>query len=571
MTTIVSDRLVLQTGDSPLSIQSLTDRATGATICAGGEQIFFLRLPNRLSDPIFLREVTDFRQREGEIQFTLTDSTGQHQLTCAIAATARGLRYRVEVTTSEPLWMVEWKIAGLDLHEVIVPALGGQVITRNMPVDEQISYKYPFWWNAQFAVGVTQPGEAGIWLRTMDEEPVFKILRVQKVEEDESLFILGLGIEAKAPLESNQLSVEWYLDGYEGGWEVPVDLHRRWLEETFHLVPYHAHPHFPAWAEEINMILEIWGMRRDLGRPGHTFDQMIERIEEFAQMHPPQQTLLYLPGFAANGIDSHAPDYTPSELLGGRAAFGRLVERAHELGYRVMIHTNVLALTYTHPLFAQFAAHQVVDPFGRRQSWGLDIDGDWTTEPYFAYVNPGEPAWGEVMASIIGELVETFKLDAVFLDQTLLAFNVSQGPNFVRGMRSHVEFLQSKMPHVLFPGEGLHEQVLSALPMAQIHGLDSIARVHGIEGKSSWRQVHPVSAYLFRKYTKLTAHLLTKHPSVPMFGRQQSAYEMLGIVPALVLYRRSHTLNEPGVERLLDWAKKLSAPTPAVEWDSAQK
>jgi hypothetical protein len=38
-----------------------------------------------------------------------------------------------------------------------------------------------------------------------------------------------------------------------------------------------------------------------------------------------------------------------------------------------------------------------------------------------------------------------------------------------------------------------------------------------MEGKKKWRKVHPVSAYLFGKYTRFTAHLLTRYPKNPMF------------------------------------------------------
>jgi hypothetical protein len=52
-------------------------------------------------------------------------------------------------------------------------------------------------------------------------------------------------------------------------------------------------------------------MRKDQAEPHHTFEQMIERINEFKHYHNPENTLLYIPGFAENGIDSHAPDYNP--------------------------------------------------------------------------------------------------------------------------------------------------------------------------------------------------------------------------------------------------------------------
>lgn len=561
MSTITSEQIQLTFGDDPLAILSIINRITGKTICRDGEQSLLLRLPTRLSDPIFLRQVSAFSVDGGTARFTVTDTSGDYQATCTVQASDQGLQFRVEASAPEPLWMVEWKVLGLQLHEVIVPALGGQAITHEMPEDAQLSYKYPFWWSAQFAIGVTAPDQGGIWLHTRDREPVFKVLRVHKLEEQADLFALGIGVEANAPLESRTLTAEWYLDAFDGSWKTPVDRHRQWLETAFDLVPYQEHPHFPAWANEINFVLEIWGMRRDIGRPAHTFSQMIERIEAFARMHPPQQTLLYLPGFAENGIDSNAPSYEPSEALGGRAAFKQLIERAHALGYRVMIHTNVLAMAFTHPHFPQFKEHQVVDLFGQRQAWGLDMDGDWLAEPYFAYINPGVRAWGELMESILGELIDSFNLDGVFLDQTLLAFNVSQGPNFVQGMRSHIQYLQYKFPHILFSGEGLHEQVVSALPMAQIHGIDSIARVHGIEGQSIWRQVHPVSTYLFGAYTKYVPHLLTKHPTNVMFERQEAAYQMLGILPALVLYKQSQPLDGAEVEQMLQRARQHYEPS----------
>jgi hypothetical protein len=92
--------------------------------------------------------------------------------------------------------------------------------------------------------------------------------------------------------------------------------------------------------------------------------------------------------------------------------------------------------------------------------------------------------------------------------------------------------------------------------MAQIHGIDSIARVHGIEGQNVWRQVHPVSTYLFGKYTKYVPHLLTKHPTNAMFERQEAAYQMLGILPALVLYKQSQSLDGTEVEQMLQRARQ---------------
>ena len=222
-----------------------------------------------------------------------------------------------------------------------------------------------------------------------------------------------------------------------------------------------------------------------------------------------------------------------------------------------MIHTNVLAMTFHHRLYPQFKKFQVVDCFGREQTWGLDMDGDWLAEPYFAYINPANTEWGDLMEKTLGDLIKKFNLDAVFLDQTLLAFNVNNGNNFMKGMREHIQRLQKAFPGILFAGEGINEQVLPALPMAQIHGIDSITEVHGIEGQVAWREVHPIASYLFGKYTKLVPHLLTKHPSHTMFTFQERSYDQLGVLPALVLYTSDQPIDIPETKAMINRANAL--------------
>lgn len=560
MIEISSSALALRlNAENPLHVERIVHRPSGRTVAEGTRQSFLVRFPRELSDPVFATEIAQVERVSGGVRFELEDRGGKIRLHCGIDESPDGIRWQARLESQEPVWMLEWRIGGLDLSRVVVPALGGQYLGADMPADTQVTYKYPFWWNAQFGIGEMEGG-GGVWLRTTDVEPGFKLLRVSKVHDGRDFFSLGLGFEADAPLDSGALEATWYLDGFAESWREPVETHRAWLESAFELVPFSAHPHYPAWTDEIDFILEIWGASKERPEPLHTFDEMQERIRAFAAHHPPEKTLLYLPGFANNGIDSGAPDYTPSEQLGGEEGFRALIEGAHGLGYRVMVHTNVLAMAFTHPEFERFEPMQVVDPFGRPQTWGNDIDGDWLQEPYFAYVNPGYSEWGDHMEGVVEQLV-AFGADAVFLDQTLLAFNDSRGPNFIEGMRSHVERLQRRFPDVLFGGEGLHEQMLPALPLAQIHGIDSITGIHGLEGAREWRHVHPVSSHLFGKFTRLTAHLLTKHPSSAVFERQEAAYRELGVVPALVLYRRSHEIDPPALGEMLKRAEALHAKT----------
>lgn len=524
----------------------------GAKVCSGGYQQILVRTTDAVFVPNLLNNFQPPKSSRGKINFSASDDESQYKVNVSVTPSQRGIKFSADLKSAKPAWLFEWKISGLDFDEVIIPALGGQAINKNITEGTILSYKYPFWWNAQFVIGRLKKG--GIILRTEDKKSDLKLLRVGK---ENGKFSFTIGFEAKAPVKNKSMKCEWLLEYYEGDWKNGVDIHRDWMEKAFKLVPLNKHKYFPAWGHDIKFILEPWGARKDSEKPMHSFEQIINRLHEWKKLFDPKKTLLYLPGFAEHGIDSNAPSYNPSKQCGGNKEFKRLVDDAHKLGFKVMIHTNVLAMTFTHPLYKKFKKYQVIDVFNRPQGWAMDMDGDWLTEPYFAYMNPGFKAWGDLMSKILGELIKKYKLDGVFLDQTLLAFNVSKGPDFVTGMKKHVQRLQNNFPNVLFAGEGLHEQNVEALPMAQIHGIDSIAEVHGMEGHTNWRTAHPVSSYLFGKYTKYTAHLLTKHPSHPMFKLQEDAYKKLNVVPALCLYNSEQKMNLPEVKKMIGRAKKM--------------
>ncbi len=552
MNKISNKRLEIVFDENPVFIKYIRNKLTGEKFCLNGRQTIIIRTPSHVSDPAYLFELDSFRSNEKNFHITFKDDLG-NKAELVFIPDDQNLKIKVSIYSIEPVWLIEWRLTGFQFEQITIPALGGQTLTKNMSPETTLSYKYPFWWNAQFVLGENKSG--GMFLQTKETEPNLKLFRVKRENDN---FELSLGFEAQAPIQNREFDAEWYLDSYEGDWRNPVDKHREWLEKEFNLEPLINHPHLPDWAHKINFVLELWGMRKDQPEPHHTFEQMIIKIKEFAELHPPEETLLYLPGFAENGIDSHAPDYNPSKKCGGVKKFKELVDIAHELGYKVMIHTNVLALTFQHPVYEKYKKFQVVDPFNRNLGWAMDIDGDWLPEDYFAYINPGYNEWGVYMVKVIGSLINKFSLDAVFLDQTLLAFNVSQGPNFLTGMNAHIKRLQKTYPEILFAGEGQHEHVLNVLPFVQIHGIDSLSEIHGMEGKKEWRKIHPVSSYLFGKYSKFCGHLLTKYPEHPKFKLQEDSYNKLDVIPALCLYKNSQKIDIPKVRKMIARASRLT-------------
>jgi len=547
-----SPQLNLNVSDGKATLLATSANSESVLIGEKCEQTILIRTLDAVSDPALLQIKTVETEPDGNSRIVFMDKSESWTAILELTRYTTGYRFQTQIAGPKPIWLAEWTLSGLDVESWIIPGLGGRVLTNEMPVGTRESYKHPFWWNAQFAIA--EKSDTGFVLRSVDPDTNMKLLRIKKTGDH---FDLSFGYEAKGPVTSTTIDFEWLLESYGGSWQAVADRHRNWLRSQ-HPMLQPKHPEQLRWLDDINFVLEIWGANRESETPGHSFAQMISKINEFAELHPPQQTLLYLVGFTNNGIDSEAPAYKPSEQCGGAKEFAQLVDRAHDLGYRVMIHTNVLAMTYTHPQYQRFKPFQVVDVFQRPQGWGMDIDGDWLAEPFFAYINPGFEAWGDLMEETLGTLVDEYRIDAIFLDQTLLSFNVHDGPDFLQGMASHVKRLQEKFPEILFAGEGIHDHISHTLSLAQIHGVDGIPGIHGSDEYRSWCQSHPVLAYTFSKDSKLAPHLLTRHPSHSDFDRQESIYSSLNIMPALCLYDHSQPIQGEATDQMLARAKKIN-------------
>ncbi|HET6568892.1 MAG TPA: hypothetical protein VFG50_13070, partial [Rhodothermales bacterium] len=162
--TISSPTLQITFGDDPLVIEEIVHQQSGTVVCTRSEQHFLIRLPLRPSDPIFLTETSRIERAEESISFRLSDHTGAYVCNVCISAGEHGLAFQAEVAGAGPIWMLDWMVERLHVDSIVVPGLGGQVLTREMPGDRRMAYKYPFWWNAQFALAPLREGEGGLFL-----------------------------------------------------------------------------------------------------------------------------------------------------------------------------------------------------------------------------------------------------------------------------------------------------------------------------------------------------------------------------------------------------------------------
>jgi hypothetical protein len=311
------------------------------------------------------------------------------------------------------------------------------------------------------------------------------------------------------------VSVPWHLDVCEGDWRVPAHRYRDWFEANCR--PQRLEVRQPSWAGTIRTCV-IMGLDPEI-------------LEALAKRLDPQQTLLYLPDWRTAGYDRGYPDYdSPVPQL---APFLR---RAHQLGFRAMLHVNYFGVDPLHALYKRFESYQV------RDAWGTHEKQWWVWPPEkpdirFAYINPACKAWREHFVAAMVRLRRRTEIDALHLDQTLCIYNDHQGRlgglSMLEGSLALHRELREALPEVALSGEGLNEVTCRYEAFAQRHvwGMD---HVNGRWDRYWLAAAHPISSYVLRPYTTMYGYLGCAPPeSDQLYAAWSEAYRHWGVIPTL--------------------------------------
>lgn len=415
-------------------------------------------------------------------------------------------------TQGKGVWGVSWALGGIPLDfAIVVPGNSGLRLTRQAPGKEFV-FDYPMGWEAGLVIVEGPEGGFAVWAD--DAEGRYKRLVVRRSEAGWSLRLITLNY---APFQewSGCDSVAWRLHAYEGDWRVPARRYRDWMERVFRPVPLAEQR--PAWVRDTRAMV-ITGMSREI-------------LEELPKRFDPAQTVLYLPDWRAAGYDRDYPVYDRV-----RPELDGFLERAHGLGFRVMLHVNYFGVDPLNPLYARFEPHQVRSPWGKHEKeWWLWTKA--TPEIKFAYVNPALKAWRECFVAAMVKLCREHRVDALHLDQTLCIYNdhngLIEGASMIQGnIQLHRE-LREALPDVALSGEGLNEVTFRHEAFAQRHARG----LHHAEGTwdRQWLALaHPVSSYLFRPYVIINGYLGYVAPDQgQLYAAWNEAYEHWGVIPTL--------------------------------------
>ena len=501
--------------------------------------------------PLGVGGVTGFRGRSGLLkrsggiwadQATLTQARkiaplkaeivfrqGQNEFRLFIGVDARSGDLLIEqegTSDTAGVYGIQWGCGNLDVRnlDIVLPAEGGQIIDAEYPV-LSTSFKYPgVWkdggWEAQLAI--LQGEQGGFFVRGADETFQFKVLHYEK---DTESFALGFETQNQAPFDAltSAKSVVWRLNTYTGDWRVPARQYRNWMEQTFD--PWRL-DEMPTWVQNIGLVVIYFGL--DVGI-----------LDELARHVDSTKTLLYLVHWRRNDFDQNIPDYT------AKPEFGSFVEAAHQHGFRVMPHVNLVGVSTYHPLYAEFQKSQFRDPW----TGGL-IGWKWeeTENPQrHAWINLANSAFREFFVQQLKQIWEEHRVDAFHLDISHAMINDANG--LIEGLNPgqgnvlmHKE-LASAMPGVVFSGESLHEVTFFRENFAQRWSLPP-----------QWDPMprgtpHPISAFLFSPYTLPYGYLGFPNPDVEpeLYQEFLDSYESWGVLPTLRL-RRVAQLEPENVE-----------------------
>ena len=451
-------------------------------------------------------------------EFLFQHEDGEVRLYISIDRATDDLLVNIEgVSDSFGVIGLQWGLDCLDMQNLslIVPSDGGRIIDVNTK-KQYIGHNYPSTnWEAQLAIAQGERG--GFYVRNTDNTFQYKWFRYSKVEDVANL---DFGTYNQAPFNTHSRGKSdlWRFNTYAGGWRVPAQIYRDWMEQAF--TPRRLSD-MPAWVEDITLIVSA--------DPG-----WFDLPEKLANLVDPTKTLLYLGGWAeggewwTKGLTGEAPDYFPNSEL------PIFLENVQQYGFRVMLSTIAHGCSPSHPLYPHFQQYQY------RDTWTGELMGDCWEPPFhefcdhpayhrLAYISPASSEWRNLLVQRLKAVWEEYDIDVFHLDANHYTINdgngLIDGLNMAQGMALLHKELAEAMPGIVLGGERLHEATFAYESFAQ----RPLLRGHQLTS-------HLISTFLFSPFVHAVGHSWFCPDRDPMLHQEIVDYsELVNAIPVLVM------------------------------------
>lgn len=298
--------------------------------------------------------------------------------------------------------------------------------------------------------------------------------------------------EPQLPYGEQFTSQEFHLAAFDSV-AVALDDHRAWAEKEFGWLPVDRNPKVPGWLKESRLLVQI-NLGETNGAVVHDFTDVARLADDLNAMGVPPHTFLYIPDYNPNSqilrgysgpLASCWPD---NPLLGGKRAFGQMVETARKYDYHILPHGFLLLLLewtsrnfagedgqrniWRNPAWDRALPHAIRNAAGKPIGWPPDESAD--RYPYMCrYVNLSAPEMREWYLEQTSGMIREYGLDAYYFDSVSVGPAISYQGNIphlaeiIDGERAVLDELQARHPDVLFAGELCDEDNAGLVPLWQ--------------------------------------------------------------------------------------------------------
>ncbi len=280
----------------------------------------------------------------------------------------------------------------------------------------------------------------------------------------------GYRVEAIAEAPAWNQQKRWQVPRWRimrtSGPDAAVQAHYEYLDRTYRLKQWDERADVPGWMRQVALVTTLHGQHFN-GFIFNDYARQLEILRWVATRIPADRVLVFLPAWDGRYYWDY-PRYQVSDRMGGEAGFRRLIDEAHQLGFRMMPMFGTNSANRRQPMFGRVADAVVhkVDGDVVDLNW-VDWDNDRHQEGWAAYMNVGVDSWRRWLGDRIDEMITRYGVDAYFLDIVGGHVNSRNG-DMHAGTRRLVMDLRSRHPGVPCVGEMAYDALVEFIPMFQV-------------------------------------------------------------------------------------------------------
>ena len=464
--------------------------------------------------------------------------------------TLDGFSFNVKVRKEEYVKRVKVLLYDQPLGEVVARRRYNGTINETGTI-----YRYPNGWDDLFTPLISIKNNDGVYYyRSLDDVVRPKTFMVKKVGDTS---IVEMIFEEDARNPKYELEVPIWEIGKCQFVEDIFEKQRELIEKNYNLKTWENRDDVPEWARQISLVLSIHAMHWS-GYIFNNYQDIIDKLEWFAQYIEPKRVLVYIPGFDGRYYYKY-PDYTPDDRLGGEEGLTKLIDRAHKLGYHVM---PMFMINGASPKSEGFDTWGIPSMYRSSNGYLRGVGScDWDTSRSYELgcgvaVNPGAPLWQDYFVKEACHQIERYNFDAIFLDLAAIYVNDPLHSTH-EGAVNIINRIHEKFPQLLISTEGWYDALSTVFPFSQCAG-----NAGGEYGEMIYHDTP--YARIFDEYNRCFGHLCLGDLAGGKNGVFESGYNYSeqvlpvrkGIVPTLTILDDTITLAKDKIIKALELSKE---------------